>query len=113
MILKKIVTLRYVLVVNVSQRLWNDETVRLWDAFTGALLQTLEGHSDLVNSVAFSPDSKQVVSRSGDQTVRLWDAVTGALLQTLEGHSDPVSSVAFLPDSKQVVSGSVDLTVRL
>ena len=58
MILKKIVTLRYVLVVNVSQRLWNDETVRLWDAVTGAALQTLEGHSDLVNSVAFSPDGK-------------------------------------------------------
>jgi WD40 repeat protein len=35
-----------------------DETVRLWDAATGALLQTLEGHSDSVTSVAFSPDNK-------------------------------------------------------
>jgi WD40 repeat protein len=30
--------------------------VRLWDAETGAALQTLEGHSDSVNSVVFSPD---------------------------------------------------------
>ena len=41
-------------------------------------------------SVAFSPNSKQVVSGSDDKTVRLWDAATGALLQTLKGHSDSV-----------------------
>ena len=72
-----------------------------------------EGHSDWVSSVAFSPDSKQVVSGSDNPTVRLWDAATGALLQTLEGHNGPVNSVAFSPDSKQVVSGSDDQTVQL
>jgi WD40 repeat protein len=78
----------------------DDKTVRLWDAVTGALLQTLEGHSSWVNLVAFSPDGKQVVSGSGDNTVRLWDAATGALLQTLEGHSSWVTLIAFSPDGK-------------
>lgn len=45
----------------------DDETVRPWDTTTGAALQTLEGHSGLVSSVAFSPDGKQVVSGSGDR----------------------------------------------
>jgi WD40 repeat protein len=36
-----------------------------------AALQTLEGHSGAVHSVAFSPDGKQVVSGSYDDTVRL------------------------------------------
>jgi WD40 repeat protein len=91
----------------------NDETVRLWDAVTGAALQTLEGHSSSVISVAFSPDGKLVVSGSDDETVRLWDAVTEAALQTLKGHSSLVMSVAFSPDGKLVVSGSFDETVRL
>jgi WD40 repeat protein len=87
--------------------------VILWDAITGAALQTLEGYSDGVVSVAFSTDGKQVVFSSWDKIIRLWDAGTGATLQTLEGHSDMVVSVAFSTDSKQVVSGSWDETVRL
>jgi WD40 repeat protein len=76
-------------------------------------LQTLNGHGDTVLSVAFSHDSKQVVSASSDRTVKIWDSAMGQCLQTLNGHGDAVRSVAFSHDSKQVVSASSDHTVKI
>ena len=76
--------------------------------------EPFEGHLSSVESVAFSPDGKLIVSGSGDETIRLWDAATGALHgEPLEGHLGSVNSVAFSPDGKLVVSGSNDKTVRL
>lgn len=64
-----------------------------------SVLQTLEGHSDSVNSVAFFPDGCTLASGSFDKTVKLWDVTTGTLHQTLEGHSSSVSSVLNKPNS--------------
>ena len=78
-----------------------------------ALLQTLEGHTDLVNSVALTPDGRRALSGSKDKTLRLWDLDTGACLKTLEGHTDWVHSVALTPDGRRALSGSGDKTLRL
>ena len=78
-----------------------------------AILQILEGHSDSVYAVAFSPDGKQLASGSHDSTVRVWDTAAGATLQILGGHSSSVNAMAFSPDGKQLASGSNDSTVRV
>jgi WD40 repeat protein len=61
-----------------------DKTVKVWDAATGACVQTLEGHGDGVSSVAFSADGQRLASSSWDKTVKVWDAATGACVQMLE-----------------------------
>jgi WD40 repeat protein len=43
----------------------------LWSS-GGTALRTLAGHTDLVSSVAWSPDGKTLASGSLDQTIRLW-----------------------------------------
>ncbi|ORX95667.1 hypothetical protein BCR34DRAFT_498329, partial [Clohesyomyces aquaticus] len=70
-------------------------------------LQTLDGHRDEVNSVAFSHDSKFLASGSNDRTIKIWDTATGSLQQTFESHDgDWVNSVAISHDSKLVASGT-------
>jgi WD40 repeat protein len=36
-------------------------------------LQTLEGHTDGVNSASYSPDRTKIVSASGDNTIKIWE----------------------------------------
>jgi WD40 repeat protein len=87
--------------------------VRIWDAVSGTIQHTLEGHTNSVVSVAFSSDGLRIVSGSYDETVRIWDAVSGTIQHTLEGHTSYVLSVAFSSDGLHIVSGSYDKTVRI
>lgn len=71
-----------------------------------ALQNACTGHKGAVNSAAFSPDGKQIVSGSDDSTVRVWDAETGeTIVGPLRGHIGRVSSVSFSPDGTRIVSG--------
>lgn len=62
-----------------------DMTAILWEAASGQKLQTFQGHTDLVTSVALSGDGKHVVTGSENTTAILWDAAGGKPLQTFQG----------------------------
>lgn len=49
-----------------------DNVLRLWRMADGALLRILEGHTDDVTSIAFSPDGTPIASSADNGTVRLW-----------------------------------------
>ncbi|MEW5860520.1 MAG: serine/threonine-protein kinase [Cyanobacteriota bacterium] len=76
-------------------------------------VQTLTGHSDVVTSIAFSPDGQLLASGSNDETIKLWQPITGKEIRTLTGHSDWVNSVAFSSDGQILASGSKDMTIKL
>ena len=62
------------------------------------VLGPLEGHTNRVWSVAFTPDGRTLASGSEDRTICIWDAKTGKpAMEPLMGHKDEVSSVAFTP----------------
>ncbi len=87
--------------------------VLLWSVDETVPIQILEGHTDVVRSIAFSFDGTLLASGSNDNTVRLWAVSNGELLATLYGHTSWVQSVAFSPGGKLLASGSDDGTVRL
>ena len=67
-------------------------------------VRTLTGHSELVRSVAFSPDGSILASGSWDNTIKLWEVASGRELRTLTGHTSWVMSVAFSPDGSILAS---------
>lgn len=69
-----------------------------------AVFKTLTGHSDVVESVAISPNGQILVSGSSDGTIKVWNLVTGLEIFTIKGHRDNVTSVAINPDGKTFVS---------
>src|SRR5262249_20021677 len=84
---------------------------KVWDARTGTLLFDLKGLPPRVPggnipvvSVAFSADSKRIVTAGGDKTARVWDATTGALQLELNEPAGEVKCAAFSPDGTRIAT---------
>src|SRR5262249_45648249 len=92
---------------------WSTGNVKLWDVATGAERATLEGHSNQILTLAFSPDGRTLAAGERSYYIRLGDVNGRRERATLVGHCGPVFSLAFSPDGKTLASGSWDKTVRL
>ena len=86
----------------------------MWDAATGALLVTCQGHASKVLGVAFRPDGARLVTTSSDGTVRQWDAATGREVEPpYDRHSGEVAAAVYSPDGQWVASAGSDRTIRV
>ncbi len=104
-----------------------DGTARLWDVATGNATgvvlrhpysirdndSSLQSDSDtrnqtsLIKSVAFSPDSKTVLTGSIDATARLWDVGSGKLIGEPFLHEGDVNAVAFSRDGATILTSTI------
>ena len=75
--------------------------------------ETLEGHTNEVDGLAFSPDGTLLASGSDDKTLRIWDLQTKKPLHILEGHSDQIVHVEFSPKGNKILTGAADKTARI
>ncbi|MCT7952182.1 NB-ARC domain-containing protein [Ancylothrix sp. C2] len=92
----------------------SDRTVKIWEQSTGLCIKTLEGHTDIVQTIAFCPTGRLIASGSADRTIRLWYLTEKAdsrsvnlainSVTILHGHRHQISAIAFSLDGKTLAS---------
>ena len=100
-----------------------DKFPQVWDLSARNRIQTLAGHADDVFSVAFSKDSRLLLTGSGfmhargeppedGNAVHVWDAKSGRQLMSYRSAGYAIQTVSFANDGTWVFAGSGDGMVR-
>jgi len=76
-------------------------------------LASLRNHVGAVYQIAWSADSRLLVSGSKDSTMKVWDVRTRKLKEDLPGHADEVFAVDWSPDGDRVASGGRDRVLKV
>jgi WD40 repeat protein len=86
----------------------DDKLVGYWDIARVKMGDVFRGHTDVVESVAISPDEKLALSTGRDRTIRLFNLRTGVLLDSVDlaTSTDYGIAAAFAPDSRSFVVGT-------
>src|SRR2546427_4966570 len=86
--------------------------VRVWREAGQTLHLVWQAHTDIVTSLAFSPDERTLATGSWDGALKLWDVESRALLWSGWQTKGP-TCLAFAPDGSLLATGGLDATVRL
>jgi WD40 repeat protein len=87
-----------------------DGRARTW-LTDGSPMFILAGHTGPINSVAFSPDSRSVLTASQDGSARLWNSGTEPDLRVV-AHQRSITAFAVSADGKRVIVGDAGGFVR-
>ena len=88
---------------NLTASAGENNVIKLWNLRRGTA-RTLKGHTDVINSIAFSPNGRLLASVSHDRTIKLWNVHNENNIATLREGTQFVT-VAFSPDGKLLATG--------
>lgn len=96
-----------------SARLDEKHKVEMWEIDTKTVVRDFVGHTDVVSSIATSPDQKSLMTASWDGTIRIWDIGTGLMSKKLTGHHGAVHVAIYSNDGKSAYSAGADRSIRM
>lgn len=88
-------------------------TIHLLDHATWEEVATLSIPRGAIYALAFSPDSKLLVSGGSDRTLRIWDVARRRIIASMNGHTEEIYAAIFSPDGRRLVSGGRDRVIRV
>ncbi len=98
----------------VAGQIGNRGIAKIWKADrTNAAPVVLPPHGTKINSVAFDPSGKMLLTAADDKSLKLWQLNDLTLIRTFTGHLGPVWDCDFAPNGVEFVSASEDGTVRV
>jgi WD40 repeat protein len=87
--------------------------IRVWKMASGQTACDCQGHTDLIQCLAFSPQGNRLISGSTDQTIKVWELIGGQETMALREHSGPVRDLAFSSDGQRLFSAGRDGTIKI
>ena len=95
----------------------DDNTIQLIRVEGGKLLHTLQGHTDMIGKLRFSPDGSRLYSASHDTWVRVWDMNGNEVFAFQPTGADnlpnEVPGIGISPDGKVLATIPFDGPVKL
>lgn len=91
-----------------------DNTLKIWDANSGELLQNLQDmHESTITSCVFAPADDKVVTTSMDRTSKFYDLRSNKVTIQLEGHVNIIADCDISFDERKFATASWDKTVKI
>lgn len=94
----------------------DNNTVEIWDANNGKVMNVYRGHRDVLYCLSWSPDSIMLASGSRDHTFQIWTALDSRLVHRLPidppnlGGPEPI---AWSPNGNMIASVSDSVLIEV
>ncbi len=93
---------------------YSDNYIRIFDLESFSQLYTIEGHSNSVFTVQYSPDLGQLLSGSRDAHLKVWSVDQKyAAIESIVAHMYAINHISYAPDGGHFVTCSMDKSIKV
>lgn len=93
---------------------FSDHSIQVLDLAAGTLpITRLEGHSNSVFALEYSPDAKILVSGGRDASLKFWNTEGYLLEENVVAHLYAINYLSFREDGKYLVTCSMDKSLKI